>query len=969
MSSDPPKTVVHEGALAADDSFAEVTRIDGKQRAEHPPQDAPAFPSIFEPASDAPRYELRRLLGEGGYGRVYAAFDRDLRREVALKLVTPAPGLERELFVREARVTAGLVHPNIPALYDVAERDGTFFLSMEKVSGQSLGSLIRAAAEVGAREVLPPITLMEIVLKVADALEYAHAEGVVHRDVKPDNVMIGSYGEVMLVDWGAAHIARDELSAKGLVIGTPTYMAPEQFKAGITTPASDIYGLGATLFHALLLRAPIAGTRTERFLQRKARGSIDPPTSAELSRAPRALLGIAMKAMSAQVRDRYPSMKALGEAVRDVLVGRKAWIAPLTESLEDDGYLERWICIPERAFERREERLVSNGSDGCLLVYKHRLGTGVALEFDGEILPGARPGDLSVVWTEDDVLEPSPHFPTQAVSLQVGAFDNLVVGIYRDFWQCLQGRSLSIDVGRTYQVRAEVDEQAFRLFLDGKLVAEHDQLFSTASGHIAIYSYAPGKAFSNIRLFERAVPERVTPTAIGDAFFARDEFAAAAAHYARVEQRLPGTDLADEARFKRGLSWLREGRPALAQELWGELRDGAWRTRATLHLLDLDFQARRHDRVVEELGALLRRAPPARTLIIDRWVQYVSSLAGSDAAPLGAYAELRRSYFPDDPGSAGAASTLELDRGNYRTVVDDFRDQHPPRFEALCALGEFALASEQYRSIPWMYELAQIYSNRFDGVRHKAFVALSHALRDEMDAALAFGETCVEACLPARRYDEVLTYRFAKASQRAAALRGQGRIAEAAGNGDARALCQLDAGLEALSAPLVLEERLYFQQYLALRCYERGEWLEYERHLAAALAMPCAAFWGDVWVARYFLFPILERERGDAGACERSARRVINDFPDHWNAKGAYLARFVLGEIGLDEFEAQPVRMFMRGRSLLARALRAEHVKDAASAANDYREYLNLPYEHRFSDSPLGDPLVERWAAFRAQKR
>jgi serine/threonine protein kinase/tetratricopeptide (TPR) repeat protein len=969
MASDPPKTVVNEAAFTADDSEAEVTRIDGKKRADENPRDAPAFPSIFEPTSEFPRYELRRLLGAGGYGRVYAAFDRDLRREVALKLVTPTPGLERELFVREARVTAGLVHPNIPALYDVAERDGTFFLSMEKVSGQSLGSLIRAAADAGAPEVLPPITLMEIVLKVADALEYAHAEGVVHRDVKPDNVMIGSYGEVVLVDWGAAHVARDELSAKGLVIGTPTYMAPEQIQSGTTTPASDIYGLGATLFHALLLRAPIVRSHTERFWQRKARGSIDPPTSAELSRAPRALLGIAMKAMSAQVRDRYPSMKALGEAVRDVLVGRKAWIAPLTEPLEDDSYLERWVSIPEGAFERHGERLVSKGSGGCLLVYKHRLGAGVALEFEGEILPGERPGDLSVVWTDDDVLEPTPHFPTHTISLQIGAFDNLAAGIYRDFWQCLQGRSLSIEVGRVYQIRAEVDEQAFRLFLDGKLIAEYDQLFSTASGHIAIYSYAPGKAFSNLRIFERAVPERVSPTSIGDAFYAQDQFAAAAAQYARVEERLPGTELAEEARFKRGLCWLRDGQRALAQQLWGELGNEAWRARATLHLLDLDFQSRRHERVVDELGALLSHTSSARRLVIDRWVQYVSSLAGSDAAPLAAYAELRRLHFPDDPGSAAAAATLELGRGNYRTVVDDFRDQHPPRFEALCALGEFDRAGEYYRAIPWMYELAQIYLNRFDLVRDKAFVALAHALRDEMDAALALGETCVEACLPARRYDDVLNYRYAKASQRAAALRGMGRIVEAAEQGDARALCQLDAGPDALSSPLVLEERLYLLQYLALRCFERGDWLEYGRHVAAADATPCSAFWSDVWIARYFLFPILERERGDAGACERSARRVIEEFPHYWHGKGEYLARFMLGEIRLDEFEAQPVRMFMRGRSLLARALRAEYVEDAASAAAHYREYLNLPYSHRFSDSPLGDPLVERWAAFRAGAR
>jgi serine/threonine protein kinase/tetratricopeptide (TPR) repeat protein len=967
MSSDPSKTLIHDHAFTTGDDEAEATRIDGKERTPLSPQDAPAFRSIFEPTHDSPRYGLRRLLGEGGYGRVYSAFDRDLEREVALKVVTPGPGLERDLFIREARVTAGLVHPNIPALYDVAERDGSFFLSMEKVTGQSLGSLIRAAALAGATEVMPPIKLMETMLKVADALSYAHAAGVVHRDVKPDNIVIGSYGEVRLVDWGAAHITRDELEAKRLVIGTPAYMAPEQFKSGISTAASDIYGLGATLFHALLLRVPIARTETERFAQRKARGSIDPPTNAELSRAPRALLGIAIKAMSPQARDRYPSMKALGEALRDVLVGRKAWIAPLTETLTDDSYSERWVSIPEGAFERDEERLVSKGSSGCLLFYKQRLSAGVALEFDGEILAGERPGDLSVVWTEDDVLEPAPHWPTHgAISLQIAAFDNLVIGIYRDFWQCLQGRSLSIEVGKTYQVRAEVDEQAFRLFLDGKLIAEYEQLFSTPSGYIGIYSYAPGKAFSNLRLYERAVPERISPTAIGDAFYTKADYATAAAQYARVEQRLAGTELAEEARFKHGLCWLRDGNLPLAQELFGELREDAWRARATLHLVDLEFQAGHHQRVVDELSALLDYTPSVRALVIDRWVQYVNSLCGSDSTPLDDYACLRESHFADDPGSAATAATLELGRGNFRRVVDGFPDQHPPRFEALCALGEFARASESYRTIPWMYEMAEIYLNNFDRVRLPGTRALAHALRGEMDEALALGE-CVEALLPARRYEEVVQFRYAKANDLAAVLRAQGRIAEAAERGDGRALCQLDVGEGALSSPLILAERLYLRHHLAFRSFQRGEQLDYRRHLSAANETPCAAFWSDVWIPRHFLFPILERELGDAGACERSARHVIAECSTHWQGKGLHLARFLLGEIELTAFEAQPVRMFMRGRSLFARALRAEYLADRSSAAGYYREYLSLPDQDRFTDSVHGDPLFDRWAEFRAR--
>jgi hypothetical protein len=133
-----------------------------------------------------------------------------------------------------------------------------------------------------------------------------------------------------------------------------------------------------------------------------------------------------------------------------------------------------------------------------------------------------------------------------------------------------------------------------------------------------------------------------------------------------------------------------------------------------------------------------------------------------------------------------------------------------------------------------------------------------------------------------------------------------------------------------------------------------------------AAGTSCAADWDDLWLPRHFLLPILEQESGDTGAFERSARRVITEFPRHWRAKALHLSRFVLGELSLTEFEAQPVRMFMRGRSILARALRAEYSGDRSAAANFYREYLSLPAGDRFSDSPKRDPLVERWAAFRA---
>jgi hypothetical protein len=197
------------------------------------------------------------------------------------------------------------------------------------------------------------------------------------------------------------------------------------------------------------------------------------------------------------------------------------------ETFATDNYLSRWVEGTPGDFRREPGRIVSQGSARCLLYYRQRLATGVALEFDGEILAGAPPGDLSVVWTDDDVLDTDSGIskPKTVWSLQTGAYNNLMIGIYRDWSQCVAGRPLSLRLGTKYHIRAEISEHSLRLFIDGELVAEYEDPFPLASGYLALFRYGPGKVFSNVKLYERGLPERLAPTAIGDAFFAIGDFA------------------------------------------------------------------------------------------------------------------------------------------------------------------------------------------------------------------------------------------------------------------------------------------------------------------------------------------------------------------------------------------------------------------------------------------------------------
>ncbi|GAA1780336.1 serine/threonine-protein kinase [Actinomadura chokoriensis] len=209
------------------------------------------------PQTIAARYELLEVLGRGGMGAVWRARDRTLDREVAVKEVLLPQGLDdaavERLYARtfrEARSAARLDHPGIVTVYDVVEEDGRPWIVMRLVRAEGLDRVI-------AREgPLPPARVAAIGLDLLDALGAAHAAGVVHRDVKPGNVLLPP-GRAVLTDFGIATVAGDEtLTQAGAIVGSPAYLAPEQARYQKATPASDLWSLGATLYAAVEARPP-----------------------------------------------------------------------------------------------------------------------------------------------------------------------------------------------------------------------------------------------------------------------------------------------------------------------------------------------------------------------------------------------------------------------------------------------------------------------------------------------------------------------------------------------------------------------------------------------------------------------------------------------------------------------------------------------------------------------------------------
>lgn len=201
-------------------------------------------------AMDAPDltgapYVLGKELGRGGMGIVYEARDTRLERAVALKVLSPlaasADAVER--LWREARILARLEHPGIVPIHDAGMlSDGRAYYAMKLVEGSRLDEYLRAGPSL--------LELCRIFLRICEPVAFAHARGIVHRDLKPENIMLGKFGEVLVLDWGVA-MALGESERRGLVIGTPGYMAPEQSEAGPVDARADVYSLGNLLREAV----------------------------------------------------------------------------------------------------------------------------------------------------------------------------------------------------------------------------------------------------------------------------------------------------------------------------------------------------------------------------------------------------------------------------------------------------------------------------------------------------------------------------------------------------------------------------------------------------------------------------------------------------------------------------------------------------------------------------------------------
>ncbi len=310
------------------------------------------------------RYKILSKIGEGGMGAVYLAQDEQLHRRVALK----TPFFEHEddektikRFLREARAAATIHHPNVCPVYDVGAHDGRYFLTMAYVEGRSLAEWIQQTGKADVE------TALEIVEKLARGLQTAHECGILHRDLKPGNILINSENEPFLIDFGMARrLDLDEtlLTVTGAIAGTPAYMAPEQISGDSDQigPATDTYSLGVILYELLTGSLPYSGSLATML------GSIvanDPiPLRSYCADLDPAVEPICRRAMAKAPEDRYASAAEFADTIRHYLDHPAAASAEYAKSVaEQNPSNSETQAFPSSFFRRLLHNIIGRGDE------------------------------------------------------------------------------------------------------------------------------------------------------------------------------------------------------------------------------------------------------------------------------------------------------------------------------------------------------------------------------------------------------------------------------------------------------------------------------------------------------------------------------------------------------------------------------------------------------------------------------
>ncbi len=608
-----------ESDLNTDSVSARTLSVEvGGEPAEAPAANGPSTPHAVLRTGDGRKYEIGRVLAEGGMGTIYQARDLNCRREVAMKIMhsrLQAQPHEMLGFIEEAQIASQLEHPNIVPVHDLGvDAEGRVFYTMKYVKGVTLSDVLEAL-RAGRQEVVeayPLARLLTIYQKACDAVAFAHSKGVIHRDLKPANIMIGDYGEVLVMDWGLARVqscsgpanprelavdtvARDQpesarQAAQGWVVGTPGFMSPEQARAGAVDQRSDIYSLGAILYAILTLRPPVKGDTLKRVLDKVERGEIAAPLSYNLAadaqgrpldfphcpdrKIPAVLSDVAMKAMAVAPGDRYPTVKDLQREVESYQDGL-VWHLVADEDFSNADFFTRWEVYGGHC-ELHDGELRLFGGEPQFLLLKKPLPGDVRIDFECR-QESVYLNDIACFMSA--IRSPNwKEIPTSGYEFKYGAFSNSLNILARANNRLWAEAAAPLVRGQRYQVRAERVGSRLRLQVNGAevfRVTDADPLSGPDRMAAGLLGWMADTRYTRVRVFTLGTPWKADVLDIAERHLHRGHYGTAMDLFQEVMDAGPDSDRLERAR--KGFETARN-RDAIFRNLplWRERLEKSW---------------------------------------------------------------------------------------------------------------------------------------------------------------------------------------------------------------------------------------------------------------------------------------------------------------------------------------------------------------------------------------------------------